>query len=300
MSEAIGTKRTYKDSLFRMVFRDKEALLSLYNAINGTHYENPDGLTVTTLEDAIYLGWKNDISFLIQDVLNLYEHQSTKNPNMPLRGLFYISSLYQGYLKENDLDLYSSVLLKLPMPQYIIFYNGTQQEPDRLELKLSDSFIKKGTSPCIECTALVLNINYGHNSKLMDACRKLYEYAYFIHTVREFLKEGLTRDAAIDRAADHCIGANILKDFLNRHRAEVKNVILTEYDEKRHEESLREEGEARGFEKGIEKGIPQGEVKRSREIAADMLRDGMPPEKVKKYVRLNEEQWTGLLKSLSL
>ena len=139
MSEAIGTKRTYKDSLFRMVFRDKEALLSLYNAIN-----------------------------------------------------------------------------------------GTQQEPD------------------------------------------------------------------------HCIGTNILKDFLNRHRAEVKNVILTEYDEKRHEKSLREEGEARGFEKGIEKGIPQGEVKRSREIAADMLRDGMPPEKVKKYVRLSEEQWTGLLKSLSL
>ena len=128
MSEAAETKRTYKDSLFRMIFQDREALLSLYNAINGTCYDQPEELIITTLEDAIYLGWKNDVSFLIQDVLNLYEHQSTKNPNMPLRGLFYISSLFRGYLKENELDPYSSALLKLPTPRYIVFYNGTQED----------------------------------------------------------------------------------------------------------------------------------------------------------------------------
>ena len=159
MSEAADTKRTYKDSLFRMIFQDRAALLSLYNAINGSHYEDLQGLKITTLEDVIYLGWKNDVSFLIQDVLNLYEHQSTWNPNMPLRGLFYISSLYQGYVKENDLDLYSSALLKLPVPRCIVFYNGTHQEPDQMELRLSDSFIKKEEDPCIECTVLILNIN---------------------------------------------------------------------------------------------------------------------------------------------
>ena len=300
MSEAADTKRTYKDSLFRMIFQDRAALLSLYNAINGSHYEDLQGLKITTLEDVIYLGWKNDVSFLIQDVLNLYEHQSTWNPNMPLRGLFYISSLYQGYVKENDLDLYSSALLKLPVPRCIVFYNGTHQEPDQMELRLSDSFIKKEEDPCIECTVLILNINYGHNKELMAACRKLYEYSYFVHKVREFLEQGLTRDAAVDRAVVYCIKADILKDFLTRHRAEVKDVILTEYDEKRHERTLREEAKAQGMKEGIKKGIQEGEFKKAREMAAEMLRDGIAPEKVKAYAKLGDEQWDELLKSLGM
>ena len=322
MSEVSETKRTYKDSLFRMIFQDREALLSLYNAINGTCYDQPEELIITTLEDAIYLGWKNDVSFLIQDVLSLYEHQSTKNPNMPLRGLFYISSLFRGYLKENELDPYSSALLKLPTPRYIVFYNGTKEEPDRMELRLSDSFIRKEDEPCIECRVLVLNINYGHNQELMNACRKLYEYAYFVQKVREFLGEGLIRDAAIDRAVVHCIEADILKDFLSRHRAEVKGLFLTEYDEKLHEQTLREEGRMEGVKQGIEQGIKQGieqgikqgieqgikqgigqgieqgELKKAKEMAAVMLKDGMAPDKVKKYSELSEEQWDEFLKSL--
>ena len=312
MSEVSETKRTYKDSLFRMIFQDREALLSLYNAINGTCYDQPEELIITTLEDAIYLGWKNDVSFLIQDVLSLYEHQSTKNPNMPLRGLFYISSLFRGYLKENELDPYSSALLKLPTPRYIVFYNGTQEEPDRMELRLSDSFIRKEDEPCIECKALVLNINYGHNQELMGACRKLYEYAYFIQKVRDFLEEGLIRDAAIDRAVVHCIEADILKDFLSRHRAEVKDLFLTEYDEKLHERTLREEGRMEGIEQGIKRGIEQGfkqgigqgieqgELKKAKEMAAAMLKDGMPPDQVKGYAKLSDEQWDVLLKSLGI
>ena len=238
MCKSVNTRRTYKDSLFRMIFQEKKELLSLYNAINGTQYDNPDELIIITLEDVIYIGWKNDVAFLIQNVLNLYEHQSTWNPNMPLRGFFYISSIYQRYIRENHLDLYSSALLKLPTPRYVVFYNGTREEPDRTELRLSDSFMKKDNNPSIECTALVLNISYGHNQELMAACRKLYEYSYFVEKVREFLRNGLTRDAAIDLAAEHCIETDILKNFLIRHRAEVKQVILTEYDEKIHEKSL--------------------------------------------------------------
>ena len=177
--------------------------------------------------------------------------------------------------------------MKLPTPRYIVFYNGTQEEPDRIELRLSDSFIRKEDEPCIECRALVLNINYGHNQELMGACRKLYEYAYFVQKVRDFLGEGLIRDAAIDRAVIHCIEADVLKDFLSRHRAEVKDLFLTEYDEKLHERTLREEG------------IEQGELKRAKEMAAAMLKDGMAPDKVKKYSELSEEQWGELLKSLS-
>ena len=114
-------RRNYKDSLFRMVFREKKELLSLYNAINGTAYEDPEELIVTTIEDVLYMGRKNDISFLIKDVMNLYEHQSSVNPNMALRGLIYISMLYQGYIEQNNLDIYSSTLLKLPTPKYLVF-----------------------------------------------------------------------------------------------------------------------------------------------------------------------------------
>ena len=147
-------------------------------------------------------------------------------------------------------------------------------------MQLSDSFIKKDGEPCVECTALMLNINYGHNRELMTACRELYEYAYFVEKVREFLKDGLTRDAAIDRAVEHCIEAGILKDFLILHRAEVKDVILTEYDEKRHEQTL----------------IDQTRI----EIATNMLNDGMSPEKVKQYAKLSDAQWAEVLKNIQL
>ncbi len=241
-------RRNYKDSLFRMVFREKKELLSLYNAINGTAYEDPEELIVTTIEDVLYMGRKNDISFLIKDVMNLYEHQSSVNPNMPLRGLIYISMLYQGYIEQNNLDIYSSTLLKLPTPKYLVFYNGTKAEPDRQELRLSDSFIKREEQPDLECRAVVLNINYGHNKKLMEACRKLYEYSRFVETIRGYLNTGMKLGAAMDQAIEDCIRFDILKEFLFKHRGEVKQVILTEYNQERHAKTLLEEGRKQGRE----------------------------------------------------
>ena len=241
-------RRNYKDSLFRMVFREKKELLSLYNAINGTAYEDPEELIVTTIEDVLYMGRKNDISFLIKDVMNLYEHQSSVNPNMPLRGLIYISMLYQGYIEQNNLDIYSSTLLKLPTPKYLVFYNGTKEEPDRQELRLSDSFIKQEEQPDLECRAVMLNINYGHNKELMEACRKLYEYSRFVESIRVYLNTGMKLGAAMDQAIEDCIRLDILKELLLKHRGEVKQVILTEYNEERHAKTLLEEGRRQGRE----------------------------------------------------
>ena len=243
-----SAKRNYKDSLFRMVFREKKELLSLYNAINGTMYEDPEELVVTTIEDVLYMGRKNDISFLIKDVMNLYEHQSSVNPNMPLRGLIYICMLYQGYLEQNNLDIYSSTLLKLPTPKYLVFYNGTKAESDRQELRLSDSFIKREEPPDLECRAVMLNINYGHNKELMEACRKLYEYSRFVESIRVYLNTGMKLGAAMDQAIEDCIRLDILKELLLKHRGEVKQVILTEYNEERHAKTLLEEGRRQGRE----------------------------------------------------
>ena len=92
MTEA-KVNRKYKDTIFRMLFKEKENLLSLYNAVNGTSYVDTDGLEITTLQDAVYMNYKNDVSFVFDFELNLYEHQSTVNPNMPLRDLIYVTTV---------------------------------------------------------------------------------------------------------------------------------------------------------------------------------------------------------------
>ena len=253
--EKTKTRRSYKDSLFRMVFREKKELLSLYNAINGTDYDDPEALTVTTIEDALYIRIKNDISFLIENVMNLYEEQSSWNPNMPLRGLFYFSNIYQGYVGQNHLDIYSRKQLKLPQPRYIVFYNGVKKEPDRQELRLSDSFIRSDGQPSLECIAQVININYGQNRELMEACKKLGEYSYFVAKVRENLKKGLTLETAVDRAVVSCIREDVLRSFLEKHRMEVKDVILTEFDEELHNKTLLEEGREEGKQVGTQSAL---------------------------------------------
>ena len=108
---------------------------------------------------------KNDMAFLLNIVLNLYEHQSTFNPNMPTRALLYFAKMYEKFIAKHEINIYSSTPKKLPFPQHIVFYNGTRDEPDRQILKLSDLFEKPPSdlTPCLECTSLMLNINYGHN-----------------------------------------------------------------------------------------------------------------------------------------
>ena len=125
-NEMLKANRMYKDTVFRMLFSDRKNLLSLYNAISGSHYDDPDKLEIVTLENAIYMGIKNDLAFIVDTDLFLYEHQSTYNPNMPLRDLFYISSEYQKLVDHKS--LYSSVLQKIPAPQFIVFYNGTEKK----------------------------------------------------------------------------------------------------------------------------------------------------------------------------
>lgn len=252
--------RTYRDRLFRMIFSNREDLLSLYNAVNYSGYTDPEELEITTLGDVLYLGMKNDVSFLIDDCMNLYEEQSTWNPNMPLRGLFYFSRLYSGYVEKNHLDIYSRARLALPVPRYVVFYTGGRREPDRQVLRLSASFEKKIGSreeAALECTATVLNIHRGHNEELMRHCRKLYEYSYLIHQIQSGLSLGLQLEAAIDRAIEDCIRHDILTDFLRKHRGEAKLVILTEYNEELHQKTLYHEG----FEDGEKKGERTGELR---------------------------------------
>lgn len=268
----LKVNRKYKERLFLRVFRDRKDLLSLYNAVNGTSYTDSEQLEITTIEDVIYMGFKNDVSFMIGNVLNLWEHQSSYNPNMPIRGLSYFSRLYQKYIEQHGINIYSSRLKELPDARYIVFYNGRKEEPDRTELRLSDAFtrrqmtsLKSGAKgepanqeSCLEVKAIMLNINYGKNRELMEQCQRLKEYAQFIAQIRELQDTGIPVEEAVESAIDYCIRQGILEDILSEHRAEVIAVFLTEYDAQAHMEMEREEWTQKGREEGLKEGLKEG------------------------------------------
>ena len=269
MQESVTINRTYKDRLFKIIFEDKKELLSLYNALTGKNYQNPDELEINTIDDVIYMHLKNDMSFILDDWQNLFEQQSTFNPNQPLRGFFYFADLYK--VKYFGKKIYSTRLLKIPTPQYIVFYNGTANMPDRKELRLSDAFQQPTEQPDIEVVAHMLNINYGHNKELMERCQKLKEYAQFIDIIRHYLKENehWSNEQAISKAIDDCIKNNILRDILQKERLRVMASILSEFDEVGYKEMIRQEAYEDAYEDAYEEGVEYG-VKTLIEFVQDI------------------------------
>ena len=258
--------RTYKATIFAMLFEDKEHLLELYNAISGKHYTNPEMLEINTLENAIYMAMRNDISFLIDARLSLYEHQSTYSPNLPLRFLLYISALYSSMTREAN--LYGTKPIELPPPRFVIFYNGKVEQPDRQILKLSDLYtIKEECS--LELEAVMLNVNSGHNKELMEMSHTLWEYAEYTARVREYA-EVMELEEAVERAIEECIQEGILKEFLEKNRAEAKNMSIFEYDQEKHIKQEREEA----WEEGRKEGKKAGERDMLLKLAEKKLRKG--------------------------
>ncbi len=250
--------RNYRDTLFRMLYRNKKRLLSLFNAVNGTQYDNPDDLTITTLEGVLYLGMKNDVSCIIDMMMQLYEHQSTVNPNMPLRNLFYVSDLLQKYIYEEGIDIYSRKQIKIPTPKFVVFYNGDEEQPERKEIHLSKAFSANTGETNMELVVLQININKGQNEELKAACKTLQEYAEFTERAREHRKEMELEDA-IWTTIDECIRDGILKDFLLKNKAEVYHMCLYEFDVELHERVLREEEREEGRLEGIREGRLAGQ-----------------------------------------
>ena len=278
--------RLYKSRIFAMLYQDKKELLDLYNAISGKHYEDPELLEINTLENAIYMTMRNDLSFLIDFRLSLYEHQSTYSPNLPLRDLFYISDLYSGMVK--DENLYGIKLVQIPAPQFVIFYNGMKEMPDRTVLRLSDAYSVKEENPALELTAVMLNINRGHNEKLKGLCKSLKDYSEYTARVREYA-DTMPISEAVEQAICECIQEGILAEFLKQNRAEAKQVSIYEYDEEKHmrqeretfwedgwaagrEEGIRE-GEERGREEGREEGRLEGRKEGRQEGKLELLRE---------------------------
>lgn len=244
---SLPVNRIYKDRLYKMIFNDKSELLKLYNAINGTHYDDPAMLTITTLDNAIYMTMENDLSFIIDMRLALYEQQSTVNPNLPLRFLMYITDIYSAYTK--DMNIYDSKKVQIPLPSFVIFYNGVKSQPDRTEFLLSELFHPTTDQPALELKAVMLNINKGHNQELMNACHTLRDYSEYVARIRTYSAEMPLTDA-VEKAITECIHENILRDFLLKNRAEAKAMSIYEYDEEKTLRMFREEGYEDGERNG--------------------------------------------------
>ena len=266
--------RKYKDTVFRMLFTDRDNLLSLYNAVNGSSYEDPDALEIVTLENAIYMGMKNDLAFIVDTGLFLYEHQSTYNPNMPLRDLFYIAGEYQKLVDHRS--LYASTLQKIPAPSFLVFYNGSERKEDSWVSYLSESYENLTEEPNLELKVITLNINEGHNSQLMEQCQILREYAQYVAKVREYARR-TELDEAVEQAVNDCIQSGILAEFLRKNKSEVIAMSIFEYDKEEEERKLREAE----YEAGVEAG--------KKETAVVMNKMKFPVEKIAEVLQVDKD-----------
>lgn len=292
------TIRQYKDNVFCLLYRDKNNLLDLYNGLNDTNYTNVDDLTVTTLKGGVYMKYKNDASFVFGQDLYMFEQQSSRNPNMPLRFLHYLSDVYRQMY--NNSDLHRSTTLKIPVPHFVTFYNGKQPFEAESILRLSDMYEKEIDCPELELMVRVININTGAiiNKKLLDTekndiingtnqsdefhnsnnkvssdntnpftfsseflskCETLKDYMTFVNKVRVKTDvEKIDIRTAVTEAVDECIAENVLSEFFRNHREEVITVSIYEYDEEGHLEIVKEEGRQLGIAEGKQLGLAQG------------------------------------------
>jgi hypothetical protein len=280
--------KEHKDRLFCFLFgseSNKEWTLSLYNAVNGTDHRDADDILFTTMDDAIYMGMKNDVSFNLFHVMNIYEQQSTYNPNMGVRQLMYAGKLYDKYIHRNKLNVYGKRIVKLPIPKLVVFYNGTEGKEDRI-LKLSDAFETKGQAveSDIEVKVRMININYGQNRKLLGACRPLEEYAWLVKHIREN-HEDMDIENAVDKAIDEMPADYVIRPFLIGNRAEVKGMCITEYNEAETLQMIREEGR--------EEGRKEGREEERMELLSRMVRRGdMTVERAAEYAGMTTEQFS--------
>ena len=276
------------DRLFKAIFgreneQSKKWRLELYNALRGTNYTDPDALEINTIENVIYLTMRNDISFLVDSQMTLFEQQSSYNPNMPLRGLMYFAQLYQMHLSKLGKTLHRSTLIKIPNPKFVVFYNGEKETKDRETLKLSDAFETPENKGDFEWTAELININPAHNKTLQKNCKPLYDYVKYVSRLKDNKKKGMDGIDAVTEAVDWAIKENLLDGYFKEQKEEVLAMSLTEFDAEEVTKDLLEEGREIGREEGLQqKAIEAAQNALSMQLPAETASkiSGLPIEKV--------------------
>ena len=293
--------RQYKDSLFTDYFNDKERIIEAYNAIAGTDFPPTANVEFKTLENILYRSQINDIAFTIEGkFIVLIEYQSTVNANMPIRLLMYINEIFKSIVPQKP--LYGSKALQIPTPEFVVFYNGKREHPDKKILKLSDSYMVPTAAPSLELVVPVYNINKGHNTELLEQCKALSDYTMFVSLVNDRVENGDALEDAIDKAIHYCLENSIMHMYLERGSAEVKRMLITEWNDDEYREVMREEGREEGLEQGREEGLEEGReegleqgreegaVRAKQEVARRMKDEGAEISFIAKVTGLSEAE----------
>ncbi len=250
--------REHKDSVFVDLFYQDETakknLLSLYNALHDTNYEDETIIRKVKIDDVLYKNFKNDISCEVNGLVLVFgEHQSTINRNMPLRCLMYVGRAYEQLVDSKA--RYRTTLVKIPTPEFYVFYNGEKEQSLERVLSLSDAFMNPAGENSVELKVKVININSDKAHEILDKCGILKEYSLFISMVRKYSDE----ESAIKKAIKECIEKGILADYLKRKGSEVENMLIAEYsyeeDMQVKQEEARQEGIWQGRREGRQEGI---------------------------------------------
>ena len=282
--------REFKSDVFSMLMEIKKYAMSVYNCLNDTNFTNLDDLEVHTLDKGVSLTVRNDAAFVVDASLSIYEHQSTVCPNMPVRNLIYYTTIVSKLLKKKN--IYGKKLIKIPIPKFVVFYNGDEEQPEEYDMKLSDAFEKETDNPELELVCKVYNINFGKNKYLLDRCPVLKEYMIFVGYVRLYLKEYGYEDLekAINQAIDRCIQEDILADFLKENRAEVVKVTQLDYTFDRQITMEREEAREEGRAEGRAEGEALGTQQEREKIAIKMIKVNKPLEEIMEFTELPIEK----------
>ena len=272
MAAKQSSSPSYRDTLFRTLFSDEERAIELCNAVAGTSFPPGTPVTMCGLKSSLLRRY-NDLAVAVKgQIIVMIEHQSTVNPNMPLRFLKYLADeLYSSFVKGDE--IYRSTVLKIPTPQFYVLYNGTKKLGQDT-LMLSSAFEVAPTGPSMELTARVLDINHESGCEALSKSKSLNGYAYMVAQIRHFESKGLPRDAAIKEAVMKCKEEDVLADFLKSNHEEVAKMLMWEYDQEAEFRILREEGRQ------------EGEEKTKTEMAIEMLKDGLNTDKIARYVKM--------------
>ena len=280
--------RQYQDTVFRMYFNEEARLREVAGALHGRSYEE-EPLKIVTLEGTFLSQIKNDISFLLAGRhLIFMEHQSTANQNMPLRCLYYVCEQLRQYIPAKK--LYQNTPIKLPAPEFHVFYTGNNDMPETCQMKLSDAYVKTDEEIHLELKVNFHNIAYDNAKILLQRSRSIHDYSFFIARIKRNMAAGMERAQAIREAMRYCEESDIMKEFLQQHEREVVDMVNFEWNQKDFEEASFEEGMERGRAEGMKRGRAEGMEQGKVDIVLEMLRDKLPLETIARLSKFSMER----------
>ena len=290
----MSVNREYKDSVFSLYLSDPQRLIDVYNAVAKTNYPLDTPVEINTLTDVLYKNQINDLSFVLDgQVVVLIEHQSTINENMALRLYMYSARVYEKITKQKP--LYKRKRVKIPVPQFIVLYNGNEPIPEYTVQKLSDSYMTEQENPQLELKVNIYNINYEVNAEIVQKSKSLNEYSRFIGKIKENLADGLSLEKSIKQAIEYGVEHDIMREFLEANGTEVCNMLLSGWNIDEALAVSKEEGYEDGFEAGERRGVEYGEKKKQEEMIR-AFQDVLSPEVIAEKIHVPVQYVLDILK----